>query len=322
MTSVLGFFDFFLVLTVLWLAWNLLRSEDLFRAVVLFIIFGLLMVIAWVRLKAPDIALAEAAIGTGLTGVLLLDALGYMERETDRAEKKTRGHGSINAHPPALRKPFFSHLLLLVLIVIAGVTMIRVVSALPEYPQGLAERVEANMALSGVRSRVTAVLLNFRGYDTLLEVGVMLVAVMGVLLLRVDGDVLYQPLIPTGTLLATFTGLIVPAGAMVGAYLLYEGEYAPGGAFQGGAVLAASLVLLRLSGFPPPLWLRKRTTETLMYSGFILFLIIAGGVTFTGNSLLEYPADYAGGFILLIETALAVSIAFILAELFSSWRGQ
>lgn len=57
-----------------------LASRDLFRAIVMFIVFGLLMALAWVRLEAPDLALAEAAIGAGLTGVLLLDTLGYLRR--------------------------------------------------------------------------------------------------------------------------------------------------------------------------------------------------------------------------------------------------
>ena len=43
-----------------------------------FIVFSLLMTLAWARLAAPDIALAEAAIGAGLTGALLLDAIGVL----------------------------------------------------------------------------------------------------------------------------------------------------------------------------------------------------------------------------------------------------
>lgn len=65
---------------LLWIAWRALGAEDLFRAVVLFIAFGLVMALAWVRLEAPDVALAEAAIGAGLTGALLLDALGHLRR--------------------------------------------------------------------------------------------------------------------------------------------------------------------------------------------------------------------------------------------------
>ncbi len=69
-------FDGLLALALVWSAWRCLATPRLDRAVVLFIAFGLLLTLAWARLQAPDIALAEAAIGAGLTGVLLLDALG------------------------------------------------------------------------------------------------------------------------------------------------------------------------------------------------------------------------------------------------------
>lgn len=67
----------------MWLAWRALASPDLFRGIVLFITFGLLMALAWVRLDAPDIALAEAAIGAGLTGALLLAALARLESKNE-----------------------------------------------------------------------------------------------------------------------------------------------------------------------------------------------------------------------------------------------
>ncbi|MBW6467759.1 MAG: DUF4040 domain-containing protein [Anaerosomatales bacterium] len=71
-------FDILLVGTLVWLAVRALAEVKLFKAVVLFIAFGLLVALAWVRLSAPDIALAEAAIGAGITGALLLDAVGHM----------------------------------------------------------------------------------------------------------------------------------------------------------------------------------------------------------------------------------------------------
>jgi uncharacterized MnhB-related membrane protein len=70
--------DLLLVVALLWSAVRTLTSPDLFRAVVLFIVFSLLMALAWARLNAPDIALAEAAIGAGITGVLLLDTVGHL----------------------------------------------------------------------------------------------------------------------------------------------------------------------------------------------------------------------------------------------------
>ncbi len=71
-------FDGVLVLTLVWLALRTLAGGQLFKSVVLYIAYGLLVALAWVRLSAPDIALAEAAIGAGITGVLLLDAAGHM----------------------------------------------------------------------------------------------------------------------------------------------------------------------------------------------------------------------------------------------------
>ena len=71
-------FDLLLCSALVLTASAALLTRQLFRAVVFFVIFGLLMSMAWVRLHAPDIALAEAAIGAGLTGALLLDTIGYL----------------------------------------------------------------------------------------------------------------------------------------------------------------------------------------------------------------------------------------------------
>lgn len=78
MTIAEHWFDVLLAVALIWLAWRVMAAADLFKAVVLFIVLGLLMALAWARLEAPDIALAEAAIGAGITGALLLDALGRM----------------------------------------------------------------------------------------------------------------------------------------------------------------------------------------------------------------------------------------------------
>ena len=85
-------FDGILALVVLVLAWKLLRSPNLFKAVVLFISFGLMMSLAWVRLKAVDIALAEAAIGAGLTGALFLTALGKLQRDAHNNHENNDTH--------------------------------------------------------------------------------------------------------------------------------------------------------------------------------------------------------------------------------------
>ncbi|MCU0970604.1 MAG: DUF4040 domain-containing protein [Gammaproteobacteria bacterium] len=71
----LAVIDGLLALALIGVAWGALAAADLFKGVVLFIALGLLMALAWVRLSAPDLALAEAGIGAGLAGALLLAAL-------------------------------------------------------------------------------------------------------------------------------------------------------------------------------------------------------------------------------------------------------
>jgi uncharacterized MnhB-related membrane protein len=81
-------FDGLLALALFWAAWQSLALPDLFRAVVRFIVFGLLMALAWARLSAPDVALYEVVCGAGLTGILLLDALRDLDEKEPRKEAK------------------------------------------------------------------------------------------------------------------------------------------------------------------------------------------------------------------------------------------
>lgn len=71
--------DAMLALIMLWLAWRALSTSALFQAVVLFIAFSLVLALVWARLYAVDVALAEMAIGAGVTGALLLAALVRLE---------------------------------------------------------------------------------------------------------------------------------------------------------------------------------------------------------------------------------------------------
>lgn len=89
--SVLWGFDLIMAALLLGLSWRLMRCRDVFTAVVLFIAFGLVMALVWVRLNAPDVALAEIAIGAGVTGALLLTALARLEHH-DTVQAKDQNH--------------------------------------------------------------------------------------------------------------------------------------------------------------------------------------------------------------------------------------
>lgn len=73
-------FDIILAATVVWVAYHAVSRQDLFKSVVLFITFGVLVSLVWVRLGAFDLALVEVAIGAGITGALFLNTLGRMGR--------------------------------------------------------------------------------------------------------------------------------------------------------------------------------------------------------------------------------------------------
>ncbi len=73
-------FDLLLAGLLVWIAIVSLSEVKMFKSVVMFIVFGLFLAIAWVRLGAPDVALAEAALGAGVTGALMLDAVGHIRR--------------------------------------------------------------------------------------------------------------------------------------------------------------------------------------------------------------------------------------------------
>lgn len=64
--------DVFLCACVLIIAASMFLVKQSFTAIVLFISFGLAITLCWIRLNAIDVAIAEAAIGAGLTGAMLL----------------------------------------------------------------------------------------------------------------------------------------------------------------------------------------------------------------------------------------------------------
>jgi energy-converting hydrogenase B subunit D len=73
-----------LVLLLLGLALRILTTRDLFEAIVLFVAYGLTLALVWVRVGAPDLALAEAALGAGVTGALFLNAFKRLARRVGR----------------------------------------------------------------------------------------------------------------------------------------------------------------------------------------------------------------------------------------------
>jgi multisubunit Na+/H+ antiporter MnhB subunit len=282
------------------LALRLVTGATLESAIVLFIALGLLSALAWARLDAIDVALVEAAVGAGLTGALLMSSLAWV----DERHARPRRH----RWPRACLTMAFGGLA-----VCAGYFVLK----LRAPSSGLSADVLAEMDRSGASHPITAILLNFRGYDTLLEVAVLLVAALAVRSVRpaaAGGDARDGARAPD--LLASFVSLLVPLCILVAGYLLWEGSHAPGGAFQAAAVLAGGGVVLTLARRMRVPRASSLATRGAVVLGPALFVVLAAEPLLTGGRLLEYPPAWAGALMFAIEAALTISIAVMLVMFF------
>ncbi|MBW1791878.1 MAG: hypothetical protein JRJ14_06380 [Deltaproteobacteria bacterium] len=214
----------------------------------------------------------------------------------------------------------FDPVLLLVLLLIVFLTglLVQVILATDYLGSGLGDDVARFQDLSGVESPVTAVLLNFRGYDTLLEVMVLLMAVVGVWSLT-RAPFPKKPIEP-GPIQLAVVRLLAPLMVLFSFYLVWQGSHLAGGAFQGGAVLGGACVLMLVSELP---WLKNISSRLLrigLLSGPLVFLGVAILCIVLQGTLLDYPQEWVGTLLLLIETACAVSIGLTLACLFAGGR--
>lgn len=202
-------------------------------------------------------------------------------------------------------------LALLALGLLAALLLVGILD-LPPAAIHLPSIVNRELAGSGVSHPVTAVLLNFRGYDTFLEVAVLLLALVGMLASGLPAERLAAS---RNAMLPALARHALPLMILAAVYLLWAGAHRPGGAFQAAAVLAAGAVLLNLVQLQPawsPAW---RTPRLAIAGGFLLFFTVAAALLSHGG-LLYYPPEHAGLLIVLIECGLSISLAVNLAAFF------
>jgi multisubunit Na+/H+ antiporter MnhB subunit len=190
--------------------------------------------------------------------------------------------------------------------------------SLPTAPAGLSSFALAQLPESGVRNPVTAALLNYRSYDTLLEMAVLLAAVVGVWSIRRGewpaGDWRERPL------LTSLLRVLLPTLVLVAAYLLWVGAFAPGGAFQGGALLGGGLVLAMLGNVAPSALYRVPWLRAGLVLGVLVFAGVAWVTLAATGCLLQYPRGTGGTWILIIESAALLSIGLALGLLYLGGR--
>ncbi|PKG78582.1 hypothetical protein CXF80_09795 [Shewanella sp. Actino-trap-3] len=206
-------------------------------------------------------------------------------------------------------------------LLVAGLlfVLILIVLSYDAHYAGLEPLVTQSIDLSGVTNPVTAVLLNFRAYDTLLEIAVLLVVVIAVLPINDRHASFFKRTVETknNLVLSALQRWITPAIVLFAGYLLWAGASQPGGAFQAGALLAGASVLLFQSNTYHVNY-TSIMARILLTIGLAVFVIIGTGLIWFEGGLLAYPLAFSGMLILLIEACATVSIALALASLYSS----
>ena len=151
----------------------IVRTTNLFATIMLFGIFSLLSATLFVVMDALDVAFTEAAVGAGISTILMLTTLALTKNHNEK-----RSH----AHRPWLP---------LAVVVVTGMALVYGTLDMPSFGDPTAPanthvaQYYINNALpeTGVPNIVTAVLASYRGFDTLGEVAVIFTAGIAVLLL-------------------------------------------------------------------------------------------------------------------------------------------
>ncbi|NOR86193.1 MAG: sodium:proton antiporter [Bacteroidales bacterium] len=145
----------------------------------------------------------------------------------------------------------------------------------------------------GAANLVTAVVVTYRGLDTLGEVSILFLTaaiISFVLKFREDELDNNRKLIARSEILDTATQVLTPIIMLLGIYIFMNGHLTPGGGFQGGAVIASAVLLMLLAS--PKMKISHKiigTIETISGVSFVLIgvlgIVIGGG--FLDNSIMS-----------------------------------
>ena len=194
----------------------------------------------------------------------------------------------------------------------------------------------------GAPNLVTAVVVTYRGLDTLGEVTVLFISAAGVGLLlrrsrrgqddRHNKDEATQEAAIThkaaSEIVETATELLLPIIILFGIYVFMNGHLSPGGGFQGGAIIASGTMFLLLA-LPESHLSRLMISITESLSGFsyvvvgVLGVVLAGG--FLDNRFMDlgtYGDLFSAGAIPLIYTFVGLKVGFELSAVLDRFRQE
>ena len=298
-----------------------LRMRDLFAVVMLFGIYSLLTAMFFMNLDAVDVAFTEAAVGAGVSTILMLAAL----RLVGRFEKPHK-------HNPILP------------LLVVGATGAALIYGFSDAPllgdsaapaqMHLAPRyLEHAQKQTGVPNVVTAVLASYRGYDTLGETVVVFTAGLAVMLLL--GMSSPSPIPDFGStddqrVQRHAVKLLMPFILLYALYVQFHGDFGAGGGFQAGVIFAAGLVLYDLvlghlhtrQVIRAPILVRMAALGVLIYGCVGLYSLLSD------KAYLDYSAlspDAVHGQhlgILLVELGVGLTVFSVITLIYYAFSAR
>ena len=233
----------------------------LLASVIIFTSFSIVMSVLWILLAAPDLAITEAAVGTGISGVLffvVLRRIQVMEKEYREEEGRLHRRKRKPGGWRQFLRLFYNTLSVIVCLGITSVLLFTT-SKLPAFgnPGNPANNevskryIEYGVQDTGAVNIVASMILDYRAFDTFGETCVLFAAVCAILvLLRRDSPIdifdvflleMEEP--RQNIILKNMAFPLVAVILIFGCYVVLNGHLSPGGGFSGGAILGAALVL-------------------------------------------------------------------------------
>ena len=291
------------------------RLQSLFAIVMLFGIYSSLTALLFVVLDAVDVAFTEAAVGAGISTVLMLGALAIAGHHAKQSSHR--------AYLPLL------------VVIVTGSALVWGTFDLPYFsdPSNAIHNHVAPRYIYdspneiGIPNMVTSVLASYRGFDTFGELVVVFTALIAVLaLLGFPGVAKSRVELKksSSTLLRIGAIWIIPFIILFALYVQFHGDFSPGGGFQAGVIFCSAFVIYTLaygfeqskSAINPTVFLITSAIGVLLYGGVGILSMISGGNFLDYSALLENPVSGQHLGIILIEFGVGITVASVLIIIF------
>jgi multicomponent Na+:H+ antiporter subunit B len=166
----------------------------------------------------------------------------------------------------------------------------------------------------GTPNLITAIYLDYRAYDTLFEILVYSIAILGVRVFLEDIPVSESVKISGTDAARTLSVIIAPLISTLGFYFLLTGTVEPGGAFPGGIIMAIGLLLIAIFYGPDKVMsmftkYKMDLVEKFVLNLFVLYALL--GIfkgNYFNNLITVKEGIYVGGGIIFLNVLVGIKV--------------